>query len=91
VIGLEVLEHEGIFRHDSSFSLRNIPFGTGFTSENPKVRCFTRIGDFVIDLEVLEHEGIFRDISESHFFCSATLNKFMSENHNVWHAYRVRI
>lgn len=43
---------------ENHFPLENIPFGAFETDDN-KVHCCTRIGDYVVDLAVLEAEGLF--------------------------------
>ena len=69
------------------FPLQNIPFGVFHSPEGPHV-C-TRIGDSVIDLSVLFEHGLL--VGDKNVFKSASLNEFISQGKDYWHAIRVQI
>ena len=68
------------YDQNNNFPLENIPFGVFTNPKNGKVRCCTRIGDFIIDLSELEHARLFDGplfvAFNDHVFCEKTLNKF---------------
>ena len=77
---------------DSDFPIQNIPFGVVKT-KNDKIRCATRIGNYVIDLYELASYGYFDDlgIDDLRVFKKPYLNDFISCGKPVWRAVRDRI
>ena len=49
----------------------------------------TRIGDSVIDLSVVFEHGLL--VGDKNVFKSASLNEFISQGKDYWHAIRVQI
>lgn len=76
----------------SDFPIQNIPFGVARLSEN-KVRCVSRIGNYVIDLYALAELGYFDTlgISDLRIFKNADLNDFLKLGKPNWRKVRDRI
>ncbi|MCB0202663.1 MAG: fumarylacetoacetase [Anaerolineae bacterium] len=74
-------------QEDSHFPLQNLPYGVFSTAEEPRARCGTRIGDFVLDLAALEEAGLLA----TRYFDRPGLNAFMAAGQAVWTATRQRL
>ena len=77
---------------DSDFPIQNIPFGV-IKTKNNKIRCATRIGNYVIDLYEVASYGYFDDlgIDDLRIFKNPFLNDFISCGKPVLRAVRDRI
>jgi fumarylacetoacetase len=77
---------------ESDFPIQNIPFGVARLRED-KVRCVSRIGNYVIDLYALAELGYFDGlgIDDLRIFRNDTLNAFISLGKPVWRTVRDRI
>jgi len=74
------------------FPIENIPFGAGKTKGEP-ARCYTRIGNNVIDLAELEkskllHSESFPFKEGEYHFNQTTLNSFIALGKKAWVAVR---
>jgi len=76
---------------NSDFPIQNIPFGI-IKLKNGKIRCATRIGDYVIDLFALAKRGYINEpeIKKS-VFKKPVLNDFISLGKPAWTTTRNRI
>ncbi len=76
----------------SDFPIQNIPFGV-IKDKNGKVRCASRIGNYVIDLYELASLGYFDDvgINDLRVFKKETLNDFIAFGKPAWRAVRNKI
>lgn len=72
---------------ESHFPLQNLPYGAFSTAEEPRARCGTRIGDFVLDLAALEEARLLA----TRCFDQPALNAFMAAGSEVWTATRQRL
>ncbi len=77
---------------NSDFPIQNIPFGV-IKKENGKIRCATRIGNYVIDLYALAGFGYFYElgIPDMEVFNKPVLNDFIALGKPVWRTVRDRI
>ena len=77
---------------ESDFPIQNIPFGVARLREG-KVRCVSRIGNYVIDLYALAELGYFDGlgIDDLRIFRNDHLNAFIGLGKPVWRAVRDRI
>ena len=74
---------------DHYFPLLNLPYSTGKHQSSDEIHCVSRIGDWIISLTYLEAQGFLQFPSK--LFDTGTLNKFMSEERNIWQAVRGRL
>lgn len=76
----------------SDFPIQNIPFGVARNKEG-KIRCVSRIGNYVIDLYALAELGHFDelDIDDLRVFKSETLNSFIAQGRPAWRAVRDKV
>lgn len=76
----------------SDFPIQNIPFGV-IKDKNGKVRCASRIGNYVIDLYELASLGYLDDvgINDLRVFKKETLNDFIAFGKPAWRAVRNKI
>ncbi len=72
---------------ESHFPLQNLPYGVFSIADEPRARCGTRIGDFVLDLAALEETGLLA----TRCFDQPALNAFMAAGRDVWTATRQRL
>lgn len=79
-------------QEDSDFPIQNIPFGVARLKEG-KVRCVSRIGNYVIDLYSLAELGYLDGlgISDLRVFKKPYLNDFIASGKPAWRALRERI
>ncbi len=77
----------------NDFPLENIPFGVCRDKVSGKVRCATRIGNYVIDLNELADLGYLNGlgIRDMLVFKNNYLNDFISLGKPVWRAVRSRL
>ena len=78
---------------ESDFPIENIPFGVCRDKISGKVRCATRIGNYVIDLNELADLGYLNGlgIGDMRVFKNSYLNDFISYGRPVWRAVRKRL
>ena len=78
---------------ESDFPIENIPFGVCRDKISGKVRCTTRIGNYVIDLNELADLGYLNGlgIGDMRVFKNSYLNDFISYGRPVWRAVRKRL
>jgi len=76
----------------SDFPIQNIPFGV-IKDKNGKIRCASRIGNYVIDLYELASLGYFDDvgINDLRVFKRESLNDFIAFGKPAWRAVRNKI
>ena len=79
-------------RDDSDFPIQNIPFGVA-RIPGDKVRCVSRIGNYVIDLYALAELGHLDGlgIDDLRVFRDPALNAFIALGRPAWRAVRDRI
>lgn len=77
---------------DSDFPIQNIPFGVVEISDG-KIRCASRIGNYIIDLYALAGFGYLDGlgIDDLRVFKKPSLNDFISNGQAAWRAVRDRI
>ena len=78
---------------DSDFPIQNLPYGIFQPDALSKPRGGVAIGEWILDLSVLEENGFFYEIvgQPSNIFSKPTLNLFLEQGPEVWHATRAVI